>query len=56
MQRLRGSPISASSLLKPAVPAVTARYVRLTYPDHYNLEEDYPKNFVFTEEAQVFAP
>jgi len=35
---------------------VTARYVRLTYPDHYDEQVQYPPNFVFTTEVEVYAP
>lgn len=37
-------------------PPVTARYVRLTYLDHYNVEADFGNYFMFTTEAEVFAP
>ena len=33
---------------------VDARYVRLTYPDHYDKEAGYPANFVFTSEVEVY--
>jgi hypothetical protein len=36
-------------------PAVKARFVRLTYPDHYDAEHGYSKNFSFTTEAEVYA-
>ena len=32
-----------------------ARYVKLTYPDHYPDEAGYHVNFVFTSEVEVFA-
>ena len=35
-------------------PATTARYVRLTYPDHYDEAADYDAHFVFTTEAEVY--
>lgn len=35
---------------------VSARYVRLTYPDHYQEEVGYHRNFVFTTEAEVYGP
>ncbi|HEY3378158.1 MAG TPA: GDSL-type esterase/lipase family protein [Armatimonadota bacterium] len=37
-------------------PAVDARYVRLTYPDHYAETVSYDPNFVFTSEVEVYAP
>lgn len=37
-------------------PAMTARYVRLTYVDHYDEAVMYPKNHVFTSEVAVYAP
>ena len=39
-----------------AFPAVTARYVRLTYPDHYDEQVGYGQNFAFTTEVEVYAP
>ena len=33
-----------------------ARYVRLTYPDHYEENLGYTPTFVFTSEVEVFAP
>ncbi|PQV63329.1 Lysophospholipase L1 [Abditibacterium utsteinense] len=35
---------------------VSARYVRLSYPDHYEENAGYVPNFVFTTEAEVYAP
>ena len=35
---------------------VTARYVRLTYPDHYTEGAGYPNTFVFTTEAEAYPP
>jgi len=35
--------------------SVDARYVRLTYPDHYDDGHGYTNTFAFTEECQVFA-
>jgi hypothetical protein len=37
-----------------AFPPVAARYVRLTYPDHYTTNTQYGPNFVFTTEAEVY--
>ena len=37
-------------------PAVLARYVRLTYPDHYPDNVGYDPKFVFTTEVEVYAP
>jgi sialate O-acetylesterase len=37
-------------------PAVLARYVRLTYPDHYPDTVGYDPLFVFTTEVEVYAP
>ncbi|MDR3710941.1 MAG: GDSL-type esterase/lipase family protein [Capsulimonadaceae bacterium] len=34
---------------------VQARYVRLTYPDHYTTNQQYGPNFVFTTECEVYA-
>ncbi len=34
---------------------VDARYVRLTYPDHYDAVVNYPNTFSFTEECEVYA-
>lgn len=39
-----------------AFPAVTARYVRLTYADHYDEQVGYVTNFGFTTEVEVYAP
>ncbi|HEY3333062.1 MAG TPA: GDSL-type esterase/lipase family protein [Capsulimonadaceae bacterium] len=36
-------------------PGTTAKFVRLTYPDHYDAEHGYSKNFAFTTEAEVYA-
>lgn len=33
---------------------VQARYVRLTYPDHYTTNQQYGPNFSFTTEAEVY--
>jgi hypothetical protein len=38
-----------------AFPPTLARYVRLTYPDHYDDGNGYSPNFVFTTEAEVYA-
>lgn len=35
---------------------LNARYVRLTYPDHYEENAGYAPNFVFTTEVEVYAP
>ena len=35
--------------------AINARYVRLTYPDHYDEEVGYTKTFAFTSEVEVYA-
>lgn len=35
--------------------ATNARYVRLTYPDHYDEEVGYNRNFSFTSEVEVYA-
>ncbi|MDQ3812605.1 MAG: GDSL-type esterase/lipase family protein [Armatimonadota bacterium] len=35
---------------------VTARYVRLTYPDHYEENAGYPPVHAFTTEVEVYAP
>ena len=35
--------------------SVQARYVRLTYPDHYTTNSQYGPNFVFTTECEVYA-
>jgi lysophospholipase L1-like esterase len=35
---------------------VTARYLRLTYPDHYDEEMGYNSRFAFTSEVEAFAP
>ena len=38
-------------------PATLTRYVRLTYPDHYDaVAGPYGVNFVFTTELEVYAP
>lgn len=37
-------------------PAATARYVRLTYNDHYDQKVDYPVVHGFTSELAVYAP
>ena len=39
-----------------AFPAAPARFVRLTYPDHYDEAVDYNNTFAFTTECQVYAP
>lgn len=39
-----------------AFPATDARYVRLTFPDHYPNEYGYHTNFVFTSEVEVYGP
>jgi lysophospholipase L1-like esterase len=39
-----------------AFPAVSARYVRLTYPDHSDENVGYDPHFVFTNEAEVYGP
>ena len=36
-------------------PAVSARYIRLTYPDHYSAEADFSNKFVFTTEIEAYA-
>ena len=36
--------------------ATPARYVRLSYPDHYDDERGYSRNFAFTSEVEVFGP
>jgi len=36
--------------------ATTARYVRLTYPDHYAEAVRYPNTFCFTAEVEVYPP
>ena len=33
---------------------IPARYLRLTYPDHYDEQADYPPTFVFTTEVEVY--
>ena len=38
-----------------ALAPVDARFVRLTYPDHYDDGHGYTNTFAFTEECQVFA-
>jgi lysophospholipase L1-like esterase len=35
---------------------VEARYIRLTYPNHYDESVAYPTNFVFTTEVEVYGP
>lgn len=35
---------------------VSARYVRLTYPDHYSAELGYSNKFSFTTEIEAYAP
>ena len=35
-------------------PKTTARFVRLTYPDHYKEEKGYTSTFVFTSEVEVY--
>lgn len=35
---------------------VNARYVRFTFPDHYEESAGYAPNFVFLSEAEVYAP
>lgn len=35
---------------------VSARYVRLTYPDHYSAEIGYSNKFSFTTEVEAYAP
>ncbi|MCW3060667.1 MAG: hydrolase [Capsulimonas sp.] len=37
-------------------PGTSARYVRLTYVDHYSEEAGYSANFGFTTELEVYAP
>ncbi len=37
-------------------PATTARYVRLSYPDHYDENVSYPVTHGFTTEVAVYAP
>lgn len=37
-------------------PATTARYVRLTYTDHYEESVNYPNAHAFTTEVEVYAP
>jgi lysophospholipase L1-like esterase len=37
-------------------PAQSARYVRLTYPDHYDAELGFPSTYAFTSEVEVYAP
>ena len=39
-----------------AFTATPARYIRLTYPDHYPQEFGYAANFVFTSEVEVYGP
>ncbi len=34
----------------------SARYVRLTYPDHYDEKVGYPQNYSFTTELEVYPP
>lgn len=35
---------------------ISARYVRLTYPNHYSAEADFSNKFVFTTEVEAYAP
>ncbi|MGI4787524.1 MAG: GDSL-type esterase/lipase family protein [Janthinobacterium lividum] len=35
---------------------IMARFVRLTYPDHYSAEADYSNKFAFTSEVEAYAP
>ncbi len=35
-------------------PKTTARFVRLTYPDHYKEEKGYTSTFAFTSEVEVY--
>jgi hypothetical protein len=37
-------------------PATTARFVRLTYPDHYAESVGYTPTFSFTSEVEVYGP
>jgi lysophospholipase L1-like esterase len=37
-------------------PATQARYIRLTYPNHYDATVQYPPNYVFTTEVEAYAP
>ncbi len=37
-------------------PAASARYVRLTYLDHYDSQVGYAATFAFTTEVEVYAP
>jgi len=37
-------------------PPTLARFVRLTYPDHYDTAVGYTNTFVFTTECRVYAP
>jgi hypothetical protein len=37
-------------------PPMLARYVRLTYPDHYSEQVEYQPTFMFTTEVEVYAP
>jgi len=39
-----------------AFTATPARYIRMTYPDHYPQEFGYAANFVFTSEVEVYGP
>lgn len=39
-----------------AFAPTSARYVRLTYPDHYAERVGYEPNFVFTTEVEVYGP
>ena len=36
-------------------PSISARYIRLTYPDHYTAEADFSSKFVFTTEIEAYA-
>ena len=37
-------------------PAISARYLRLTYTDHYSMEADFSNKFAFTTEVEAYAP
>ncbi len=39
-----------------AFAPVSARYVRLTFPDHYPSTNGYSPNFSFTSEVEVYGP
>ncbi len=47
---------SAADKFTYSFPAVSARFIRIGYPDHYAEKVAYPQNFVFTTEAEVYAP